>query len=141
MMRNLIIGFLVLINNSAYSQSAYTPIKGSPERKEILDCLRPGTDNTVIFKVEHFLINNDWACVMAVPRYYHEEGSSKYDEGEYMWGLFKKSSGKWKMIDWSQGVEIRDDFELIDVPIQNSRVAKLIVKKYPGCPMAIFPKH
>jgi hypothetical protein len=40
----------------------------------------------------------------------------------------------------NDGIDLNDDFELIDLPEQNGRVAKLIVKKYPSCPMDIFGK-
>jgi hypothetical protein len=59
---------------------------------------------------------------------------------EPRWGLFNKINGKWEKVDWSKRIEIRDDFELIDLPTQNGRIAKLIVKKYPTCPMSIFGK-
>ena len=55
-----------------------------------------------------------------------------------VWGLFNKNAGKWKEVDWSLGIDLQDDFELIDLPSQYGRIAKLIVKKYPECSMDIF---
>lgn len=135
MLKKLILVFFVLINVNSYSQSVYEPIKGSAERKEILDIFRLDCENKCQFKVHHFLISGNWACANVTPLMGGEE------DGEPRWGLFNRVSGKWREVDWSNGEELENDFELIDTPMQNSRVAKLIVKKYPGCPMAIFPKH
>ena len=56
------------------------------------------------------------------------------------WSLLNKVSEEWKEVDWSEGIDFQDDFELIDLPTQNGRIAKLIVKKYPTCSMTIFGK-
>jgi hypothetical protein len=135
MLNKLILGLFILININAYSQSAYEPIKGSSERKEILDIFRKDCENKCQFKVHHFLISGDWAFANVTPL------MGSVEDGEPRWDMFNRVGGIWRQVDWSQGVEIRDDFELIDVPIQNSRIAKIIVKKYPSCPMAIFPKR
>ena len=80
--------------------------------------------NKILFKVEHFLISGNWACAYVTPL------KNNVEYGEPRWGLFNKSGGKWKSVDWSTGIQFQDDFELIDLPTQNKIIAKLIVKKY-----------
>ena len=69
-----------------------------------------------------------------------ESIKNNVEYAEPRWDLFNKINGKWKAVDWSKGIEIQDDFELIDLPIQNGRIAKLIIKKFPTCSMSIFGK-
>ena len=136
-MRNLLLYFLYFLSIISYSQNTYTPDKGSTERKEILDIFREDfgeEKKQILFKVEHFKINGEWACAMVTPL------KNNVEYAEPRWGLFNKINGKWEKVDWSKRIEIRDDFELIDLPTQNGRIAKLIVKKYPTCPMSIFGK-
>ncbi|MDB4340036.1 hypothetical protein OAA13_00120 [Crocinitomicaceae bacterium] len=133
-MRTLLFYFLCFWSINSYSQNTYTPEKGSKERKEILDVLRNDYYQQTLFKVEHFKINGKWAAVRVTPLKNNEEVNDGF------WGLFNKVSEEWKELDWSEGIDFQDDFELIDLPTQNGRIAKLIVKKYPTCSMTIFGK-
>ena len=136
-MRSLLFYFLCFLSINSYSQNTYTPDKGSTDRKEILDIFREdfGEDKKqILFKVEHFKINGEWACAMVSPL------KNNVEIAEPRWGLFNKVGGKWKGVDWSKELDIQDDFELIDLPIQNGRIAKLLVKKYHTCSMEIFGK-
>jgi hypothetical protein len=136
-MRTLFCYFLCFLSISSYSQNAYTPDKGSTERKEILDIFRKdfvSEKSQILFKVEHFKVNGEWACAMVTPL----KNNVAYSEPR--WGLFNKINGKWQSIDWSKGIDIEDEFELIDLPAQNGKIAKYIVKKYPKCSMNIFGK-
>ncbi|NBU48034.1 MAG: hypothetical protein EBS34_11470 [Flavobacteriales bacterium] len=122
------------ITTLTFAQSTYTPSKGSKERQEILDIFRKDYDQQTLFKVEHFKINGNWACALVTPL------KNNVEYAEPRWGLFNKVGGKWNEVEWSVGIEFQDDFELIDLPVQNGRIAKLIVKKYPTCSMTIFGK-
>jgi hypothetical protein len=136
-MKILFLSLLCFLSIHSFSQNTYTPDKGSNERKEILDIFREDFStekNEILFKVEHFKINASWACAYVTPLKNNEE------VGEPRWGLFNKVAGKWKQVNWSKGINIQDDFELIDFPTANGRIAKLIVKKYPTCSMSIFVK-
>lgn len=136
-MKNSILIFFLILNMNLFAQKAYTPDKGSKERKEILDILRENfgeEKNEILFKVNHFLISGNWACVVVIPL----KNNSEVTDPSF--SLFKRVGLKWEIVDWSKGIEIQDDFELIDLPIQNQRIAKLIIKKYPTCPMTIFGK-
>lgn len=118
--------------NQSFDCIPYEPKKGTNERQEILDIFRADCSPQTKFKVEHFQICNDWACACVTPT------ENNIEIAEPRWHLFKKVNSKWKIMDWNAGLSLNDDFELIDLPKQNSRVAKLIVAKYPSCPMAIF---
>jgi len=133
-MRTLFFYFLCFFSISCYSQNTYTPEKGSKERKEILDVLRADYDQQTSFNVQHFKINGNWAAVYVIPLKNYEE----VNDG--IWGLFNKNDGRWKEVFWSKGIDFQDDFESLDLPDQNGRIAKLIVKKYPTCQMSIFGK-
>jgi hypothetical protein len=136
-MKNSILIFFLILNMNLFAQKAITPDKGSSDRKVILDILRKDfgeEKNQILFKVNHFLISGSWACVMVTPL------KNNSEEAEPRWNLLNRVGEKWKIVNWSKGIEIQDDFELIDLPIQNQRIAKLIIKKYPTCPMAIFGK-
>lgn len=133
-MRILLLYCLYFLSINSYSQNTYTPEKGFKERKEILDVLRKDYDQQTLFKVEHFKVNGNWAAVLVTPLKNNEEVNDGF------WGLFNKVSEEWKELDWSEGIDFQDGFELIDLPTQNGKIAKLIVKKYPTCPMTIFGK-
>ena len=136
-MKTLLICLLCVMSMALFSQSVYTPEKGSKDRKEILDIFRDDfgkEKSSILFKVDHFLISNNWACAYVTPL------KNNIEYADPRWSLFNRIGGKWKIVDWSKGIEIHDDFELVDLPSQNGRIATLIVKKYPGCPMAIFGK-
>jgi hypothetical protein len=127
----------VLFCSNLYSQKAYTPKKGSKERTEILNVFREdfGSEkSSILFKVNHMLVNEDWACALVTPL----KNGAEY--GDPRWRLFRNINDHWLDIDWAEDIEINDDFELIDLPAQNSRIAQLIVQKHPGCPMDIFGK-
>ena len=136
-MRTLFFYFLCFLSINSYSQSTYTPEKGSKERKEILDIFRKDFSDQkeqILFRVEHFKISQNWACAYVTPL----KNNSEYAEPR--WDLFNKINGRWQKVDWFKGIEIQDDFELIDLPTQNGRIAKLIVNKYPTCSISIFAK-
>lgn len=86
------------------------------------------------FKVEYYCKRKNWASVMVIP----------YIEGEFTaeprWALFRKDKTVWNHVNWSKDVIFENDFELIDLPVRSSRIAKLIVKEYPSLPIDIFPE-
>jgi len=50
----------------------------------------------------------------------------------------KSFLGDGKIVNWSDELDIQNDFELIDLPIKNGRISNQIVRKYPSCSMSIF---
>ena len=134
----LVLFLLLFISSSitSYSQKPISPQKGSVERNAMLDIFRKDFTNyntKILFKVHHFLIQNGWACVSVTPL------ENNIEIAEPRWNLFQFTNGRWNKVEWSKGIQFEDDFELIDRPIQNSRISKIIVKKFPSCPMTIFP--
>jgi hypothetical protein len=133
-MKKLLLLFL-LIGAGCATQKVYVPAEGSAERREIIDLFREGFGegrDEITFEINHFLVHKNWACASVTPRKDNVEVTDPW------WSLFNKVDGVWQTVDWSEGLAFEDDFELIDLPAQNSRVAKLIVEKYPTCPMDIF---
>ena len=127
----------LLISTFTYSQKTYTPPKGSSERKEIMDLFREdfGSEkNEILFKVEHLLINGNWACAYVTPL----KNNEIYAEPR--WDLFNKSNGRWRSVKWQEGVNFQNDFEMIDLPRKNDRIATQIVRLHPSCSMSIFGK-
>src|SRR5215475_2294476 len=64
---------LVMLGTAALAQSRpYPPDKGSPERKAITDALRLPVQKKlkqdVIFKIDHLMVQNGWAFLVATPQ-------------------------------------------------------------------------
>lgn len=110
--------FLILIVfcSTAYSQQVYTPDKGSPERKAILDALRAPVERDlkqgIVFVTDNFKIKGNWAFVSGRPT--TPSGGrpnlkgTRFDGNEDMFddnffGLLKKSRGKWKVVTHALG--------------------------------------
>ena len=93
------------------SQSAYTPDKGSPERKAILDALRIPVERDlkqkVVFVADHFSVQGTWAYVSGTPQnstggepdYSKTRYADQVDTGAFdnnFFALLRKTGGKWK---------------------------------------------
>ena len=91
--------------------------------------------NRVQFNVLYFMELDGWACVNAEPFIPNEFIA------EMRWMLFRKDYSGWKVVRWEHNIDFENDFELIDLPIRYSRIAKLIVENHPDCPMEIFPMN
>jgi hypothetical protein len=131
--------FLLFLTTSSFifSQKTYTPPKGSSERKQIMDLFREdfGSEkNEILFKVDHLLINGNCACAYVTPL----KNNQVY--GEPRWDLLKKSNGSWRAVNWKDGIDFQNEFEMIDLPRKNDRIAKQIVRLHPTCSMSIFGK-
>ena len=113
-----------------------TPIKGSADRKAILDVLRgmakkmSGLD--VVFVVTYLKVGNGWAWVDAEPQ--SVDGSQHY---ETMSGLLHREKGRWVFVEGPpEAVACDEDPDCAD-PV---RYFQLLAKKHPGAPVGIFPK-
>src|SRR5215218_10869825 len=66
-----IIFTIVLFSISSLGQTAYTPEKGSAERKAILDALRIPVERDlkqrVVFNTDNFKVSRNWAFVSGSP--------------------------------------------------------------------------
>lgn len=119
-MRKLIICLVILIGMmaTASAQSAYTPEKGSPERKAILDALRTPVERDlkqkVVFVTDSFKVQGNWAFVSGTPQntsggqpdYSRTKYADQFDSGAFdnnFFALLKKTAGRWKVTTYAIG--------------------------------------
>ena len=114
--------FVLLILTAAVAtisaQTAYTPDKGSPERKAILDALRVPVERDlkqkVVFVADNFKVQGNWAFVGGTPQgangqapdYTRTKYADAYDSGAFdnnFFALLKKTAGKWKVTTYAIG--------------------------------------
>ncbi len=100
------------------SQSVYTPDKGSPERKAILNALRLPVQRDlgqkVTFVTNHLNVRGTWAFVGGDPRK-ADGGEIDYSKTKYaeqvadgvfdgnVFALLRKTSGKWRITKYQIG--------------------------------------
>ncbi len=112
-----LIALAALAANSA-SQTVYTPEKGSPERKAILDALRIPVERDlkqkIVFVANDFKVQGSWAFVGGAPQsmnggepdYAGTKYADAYDSGAFdnnFFSLLKKTRGKWKVVKYAIG--------------------------------------
>jgi hypothetical protein len=113
----VLITLLVAPASSAQSR-AYTPDKGSAERKAITDALRVPVEKKlkqeVIFKIDHLKVQNGWAFLMGTPRrpdggqidyrytpYAEAQKAGAFDDG--VMALLHKVGGQWRVVQYVIG--------------------------------------
>ena len=109
---------LLAAATAASAQSAYTPEKGSPERKVILDAFRVPVERDlkqkVIFVIDNFKVQGSWAFVSGTPQnanggdpdYSRTQYADQLDSGAFdnnFFAILKKTAGKWKVINYAIG--------------------------------------
>ena len=114
-MRALIV-LLLAVSGLAVAQT--TPKTGTPERKALMDALRAPVEKSlkqkVIFQVDHLKVLGNWAFMTGKPRTpegaaidYKKTGYKEaIDAGafdDWVCALYKKSNGKWKVVQWVLG--------------------------------------
>lgn len=107
----------ILCWSPTIAQSTYEPPRGSAERKEVLDAVRPLMEAHVHAPVE-FVVNwmrvgNSWAFVGVSPqrpggRPIDPRGTFLADQAEYMDGLhtyalLRHQYGRWNIVDFAIG--------------------------------------
>lgn len=107
-----------IIQGGTAKTGAYTPDRGSPERKAILDALRVPIEKelkqSVIFKIDHFKVQSDWAFVLGQPQqpdgsrldysgtvYQKAVDAGAFDDGVI--GLLRNTNGKWRVVQYVIG--------------------------------------
>lgn len=113
MKRTLPIVLILVAAITASAQSVYTPDKGSPERKAILDSLRVPVERAmkqkIVFVADNFNVQGTWAFVGGSmqtpsggqPNLAGTEFAEAAKEGFYdsnFFGLLRKTGGKWRVI-------------------------------------------
>ena len=111
--------FIALTSLTAAAQSAaYTPEKGSAERKAITDALRVPVGKmvkqSVVFKIDHLKVQDDWAFMLGAPRK-SDGGQIDYSKTKYaeakrhgmfddnIMALLQKVKGKWRVVHYTIG--------------------------------------
>lgn len=110
--------FFLALAVTGSAQSAYTPDKGSPERKAILDTLRLPVERDlkqkVVFVADNFKVQGTWAFVSGTPRnsnggdpdYSNTKYADQVDSGAFdnnFFALLRKTAGKWKVTTYAIG--------------------------------------
>jgi hypothetical protein len=104
---------VLFFTTAVFAQSVYTPEKGSPERKAILDALRVPVEKElrqkIVFNIEHFNVRGNWAFISGDPQT-GEGGKPDYrgtpyqeaiDAGMFdnnFFALLRKTGGKWRVV-------------------------------------------
>ena len=98
------------------AQAIYSPEKGSPERKAILDVLRVPVERDlkqkIVFVADNFKVQGNWAFVSGEPTTPSggrpnlkgtawEEAEDLFDDNFF--GLLQKRSGKWRVVAYALG--------------------------------------
>lgn len=106
------------IQGATVKTGPYTPERGSPERKAIIDALRVPIEKqlkqSVIFKIDHLKVQSNWAFLLAQPQ--QPDGSSinyagtvyqdavdagAFDDGVI--GLLRNTNGRWRVVQFVIG--------------------------------------
>src|SRR6266851_10235140 len=97
---------------------AYSPDKGSAERKAIVDALRVPVQKKlkqeVIFKIDHLKVQSNWAFLLGVPRrpdgseidYRDTPYADAYNAGAFdnsVMALLHKVGGQWRVVQYVIG--------------------------------------
>lgn len=110
----------IVLTASLFSsaQSTFTPEKGSPERKAILDALRIPVERDlkqkIVFVADNFKVLGAWAFVSGTPQsasggepnYAGTKYAEQVDSGAFdnnFFALLKRTSGKWKVTTYAIG--------------------------------------
>ena len=115
---NFAILLLLAFSSVAAAQSAYTPEKGSPERKAILDALRVPVERDlkqkIVFVMDSFKVQGNFAFVGGTPQnasggdpdYARTKYADQFDTGAFdnnFFALLKKTAGKWRVTNYAIG--------------------------------------
>ncbi|MBK7932806.1 MAG: hypothetical protein IPK01_04770 [Acidobacteria bacterium] len=112
----LIVG--LSLTAAAFGQGVYTPEKGSPVRKAILESLRIPVERElkqkIVFAAENFNVSGNWAFLSGDPQspsggppdyrgtpYQEAKDADMFDNNFF--ALLKKTGGKWKVVHYAIG--------------------------------------
>lgn len=113
-----VLGILLLLACSAFAQGVYTPEKGTPERKAILDTLRAPVERelkqNIVFVPSTFNVLGNWAFLFGTmqapeggqPDFSRTKYARAQKEGFFdnnFQALLKRTGGKWSIIKYQIG--------------------------------------
>lgn len=119
-MKSVILALLMMLAGfaSISAQAVYTPEKGTPERKAILDTLRVPVERAlkqkIVFVADTFNVSASWAFVSGslqgtdgnAPDFSRTEYAEAIEAGAFdnnYFALLKRSSNKWKLVTYQIG--------------------------------------
>ncbi|KXK06621.1 MAG: hypothetical protein UZ17_ACD001000426 [Acidobacteria bacterium OLB17] len=117
-MKLAVFALLMIFAGSAAAQSIYTPEKGTPERKAILDTLRVPVERElkqkIVFVADTFNVSGAWAFVSGSlqgpdggsPDFSGTQYAEAMEAGAFdnnYFALLKKSGGRWKVTAYAIG--------------------------------------
>lgn len=113
---------------------AYTPPKGDPERKAIMDALRQmlgASKKDLVFVVDYLKVKDGWAWIQPNPQ--SLDGQTHLEPA---WSLLRKQDGQWKVVyvrpccgDCAGDPDCADD----------KRLYKKLKREFPDALEEIFP--
>ncbi|MDD5405477.1 MAG: hypothetical protein PHE73_00890 [Sulfurovaceae bacterium] len=119
-------------NNMVHN--CFTPPKGTPMRKDILDTLRREVKHTsgidAIFIVKYLKVQDGWAWIHALPL--SADGTNRYEDVQ---ALLKLQNGKWKIMELPC-TEVENP-ECLGDP----KYFLKLKKRFPNLPIKILPKE
>lgn len=126
---------LISISQTTFADEPHTPAKGSPERKAIMDALRPvfSQYGEVVFVVNYLKVHNGWAWTDVTPL-----GPDNKPVAEGGPALLHYENEAWKMIDLSTVPD--DPKDPLGAQDASVGFVRNLRKMYPDIPLDIFPK-
>ena len=120
MLKKLSVSFfaVLILSCTAFSQSSYTPEKGSKERTAIVSALRVPVEKElrqkIQFSIQTIKVQGNWAFINGEPQsakggnpdYSITKYADVIEEGAFdnnFQALLKKSGGKWKVVEFAIG--------------------------------------
>jgi hypothetical protein len=120
--------------HAAQADSAYTPARGSAERKAILDAMRAHKrqfdPRPLIFVVDRLRVQRGWAWLAVSPQ--SPDGRSHF-EGEA--ALLRRASGRWEVVEVMTAFGEREGTPLE----QDCAWFQDLRRRRPSVPLAILP--
>lgn len=109
--------FCALASSGAFAQDAYEPARGTAERKEVLNAVRPMVETRlnppVEFVVDWMRVTQGWAFVSVAPqrpggaaidlRQTTYAGQAEYMDGVQTYALLKYQYARWNLVDFVIG--------------------------------------
>jgi len=118
----------------AQADSAYTPARGSAERKAILDAMRAHRRRfdaqPVIFVVGHLRVQRGWAWLSVAPQ--SPDGRSKYEDES---ALLRRRAGRWEVVETMPAAGEREGTPLEDDCAWFQRLRRRLT----SVPVAVLP--
>jgi hypothetical protein len=119
---------------AAQADSAYTPARGSAERKAIMDAMRAHRrqfdPQPVIFVAGYLRVQRGWAWISVRPQ--SPDGRSRFEDES---ALLRRSGGRWRVVEAMTAAGEREGTPLED----DCAWFQQLRRRFPAAPRAILP--